>query len=516
MTVNASSDEATAEGLGRAARGAALNLAGAVITTVAGFGSVAVVSNRYGAAGAGVFLAAIAAYTLAANALKLGTESALTYLVARFRASDRRGSVRPIIRSAVLAVTAATVAVAVAVLATAQPLADVLTDDAELVDDMATMLQILAVGLPSWALLQVLGGASRGFSTMRPWLMSGQIIRPALQFLLLIAVAVATDALWPLAVAWVVGTTVAIVPLARWLHRRMAGFVEDDPADVAAARSELWAFSRPRALSDVVHAALERLDVVLVSILVGAAGAGLYGAANRMILAGQLVMTATGQAAAPELSDSFGRGDAAGAQRTIRGLTSWNVTLLWPVLAMVVAGAPALLPLLGDDFVAAESSLIVLAVAMLAIVALGVGDTAVLMAGRPRASLINHVAALVTMVTVAVVLLPQVGAVGAAWAWAASRLVLRILSVIIVWRDTGVTPFGNEVGLAMVVAAAVWTPIGLGHRMIADDSLALLVAATMLGLAVHGAAAYLLRRPLRLDELGQALAGRVSRRSRAG
>lgn len=490
-----------AEGLGRAARGAALNLIGAVVATAAGFGAIAVVTNRYGPAGAGVFLAAIAVFTLVANALKLGTESALTYLIARLRRSEKRSTVAPVLRSAVSAVFVANAAAGVVLVVTAGPLANLLADEADLVEDLTTMLRILAVGLPTWSLLQVFGGAARGFATMKPWVVAGQIVRPSVQLALVVVAAITTDELWPLAAAWVAGTAVALALLVVWLRGFTAGLDGADPADVAAARSELWAFSRPRALSDVVHSALERLDVVLVSTIVGPAAAGLYGAANRMILAGQMVMVATGQAAAPELSDSFGRDDHDGARDTIRGLTSWNITLLWPAFGLLIAGAPALLPLLGEDFIEAESSLIVLAVAMIVVIALGVGDVAVLMAGAPGRSLVNHIVALATMLVLAFALLPTVGVIGAAWAWAGSRFALRGLSVHTVWRRTGVTPFGPEVAVAGVVAIAIWLPVGVGLRMVDPASLIMVAIAGVIGAGAHAAVAYRLRRRLRLDEL---------------
>ncbi len=489
--------------LGRASRGAALNLVGAAVATISGFGAVAVVTNAHGAAGAGVFFAAVALYTLSGNAAKLGTESGLTYLIARLRVTGDVAAIRTVVRSAAIAVGLCAAVVAIVGLAVAGVLADALTDEPGRRDDMAVMLRVLSLGVPAWSLSQVLAGATRGFATMRPSVLSGQIIRPLGQFVLVIAVTVASDELWPLAVAWVLGALAAVVPVALWVQRRVSvpSASERSADSEAAARAELWTFSRPRAASDLIHAALERLDVVLVSGIVGPAGAGIYGAANRVILAGQLVMSATAQAAAPQLSRDFADDDDAAAAGLIRSMTGWNVTLLWPVFAIVMFGAPAILPLLGDDFIAAENSLIVLGSAMIVIIGLGVGDLALLMTGNAKASLVNHVVALVAMLALALSLLPSVGVIGAAWAWAGSRILLRGLSLAWVWRSRGVHPFGTKVLGAAALVAVVWLPAALAHRSIDGSSLSVLAVVVAVGLGAHAALAYRFRVQLGLDAL---------------
>ena len=119
---------------------------------------------------------------------------------------------------------------------------------------------------------------------------------------------------------------------------------------------------------------------------------------------------------------------------------------------------------------------------------------------RDRASLWNNLIALVIMVAVASTLLPTVGVVGAAWAWAASRLALRALSTLHVWRSEGVHSLCREVLVAGVIIIAIWVPVGLAASFVKND-FASIVSMAAAGLVLHVGVFFMLRERLGLNEL---------------
>jgi O-antigen/teichoic acid export membrane protein len=240
---------------------------------------------------------------------------------------------------------------------------------------------------------------------------------------------------------------------------------------------------------------------LLVAVLVGEAGAGLYGATGRLILAGQLMMIATAQSMAPLLSAAFTAGRLDEAQRVLRTITGWNVTLLWPAFIGLAFAAPTVLSFFGPEFSEAWPLVVVLSVAMMVILALGAGDTLLTMTGDSRGSLINHVAALAVMVGVAVVLLPTVGIIGAAWAWAASRLTLRGLAVLRVARSHGIHAGGRQVLIGGLVCLVVYVPTGVGALVVLGPGVPAIAAHAVSGAAVHLVLLVRLRSLLELDLL---------------
>lgn len=486
------------DALSQVTRGSMLNLGGAVVAMVGGLAVVIIVGQAHGAAGAGVFFTATAMFTLAANGAKLGAESGLTYLVSRCRATGRQASIPRLVWSVLAMVGALTSVVAIAGVVLAPLLAPLLTDDPALEADLTRMLVILSIAVPTWTVSQAAFGATRGFATMRPSVLAGQIVRPGTQIAGVAAVVLFTDELWPLAAAWAVASGFTLVPVLVWLARRLATIDGDGP-DV---RAEFWSYARPRAGADLLHSALERLDVVLTGAIVGSAAAGVYGAANRLVVAGQLIMQASGQAMAPHLGAKFAVDDREAIRDLLVITTTLLVLVLWPIFLLLAFGAPAVLGLFGSGF-DTTSVVVVLAVGVVVVSGLGPGDLVLLMAGGARASLVNHVMALATMVTVALTLLPSVGVVGAAWAWVASRVVLRVLSVWHVWRLARVHPFGLVTLRVMALTVAVYVPVGLAGRLALGDGLLALVTYGLVAVVLHAAVLWWRRSALGLEPLVQ-------------
>ncbi len=477
----------------RAVRGSAFNIAGAAVQTLLGFAVVFVVTNAYGTSGAGLFFTAAALFTLAGNGARLGTEASLTYFVARLRATGRRGEIRSLILQALIPTALVSTVLGLGAAIGAAPIAELVADRPT---ELMPMIRILGLALPSWSLTSALLGASRGFGTMRPSVFASQIVRPTAQLAFVAIVVLASDLLWPLALAWAAAATVALIPLAIWTIRRV-GAIEDDHGPFT---DRFWPYAGPRAGTDLVNATLERVDLLLVGGLVGSAAAGLYSAANRLILAGQMVMMATNQAMAPQLSARFAVDDRAAARDLLRNVIAWNVLLLWPAFIGLAFTADEVLPLFGPDFAEAGPLVIVLSVSLMLVVGIGVGDLVLLMTGSSLGSLVNNVVALVVMIVMSVVLLPRVGVVGAAWAWAASRLCLRVLSTYQVWRRTGIHPFGPLVGLSVFTTLTAWVPAGVVSTLVPSDPASVVTMASI-GLAAQAALCFGFRRRLGLDEL---------------
>lgn len=490
------------DGVRSATRGSAVNLIGAVVTTVAGFASLILVSRSYGQAPTGVLFTAVGVFTLLANTAKIGTEASMTWFVARARASGRRGAIAGVVSSALTGSALAAMAMAVLAAVAAAPLATLLTDDPALGDDMRSLLLVLAVAIPGWAVAQASLGAMRGFGSMRPSVMIGAILRPGVQLVVVAGLVGMSAPLWVLGFGWLTAGLASAAAGSWWLARRIA------PIPVAAdddGRAEFWSHARPRAASDILHGALERLDVILVGALAGSAAAGSYAAANRLVLAGQLVLMAIAQAVAPPVATHLASGRTADAEVVVQRVTGWSVLLLWPALAVLVAGAPGIMTVFGDDFADTAVVVGVLGVGLALVAAMGPGDAVLLMTGDSRGSMHNHVAALGSMLVVALVAIPLWGAVGAALAWVASRMTLRGLSVWRIRRATGIRSVGWSVALAAGLTVVAYGPIAVACHIAGLPGLVTLVLVGLLGSAAYLVGVWGLADQLAIDSLASAL-----------
>ena len=247
-----------AAGVRQAARGSAFNLIGAVTAAVVSFFTVGLITNFYGQSKAGVFFAATALFTLAANGARLGAETSLTFFVSRLRAEDRRGAVRSVTTTALRATTVVATLFGVAGFVWAPELAALLAEEEANTRSLTSMIRILAVAAPLFSLSQAMFGASRGFGTMRRrrcW-PARWYVRSYSSVLVVAVIALAADVA-SLAWAWTGAAMASLVVIAVWLHRRLRR-VDAPPERFRSAK--YWRFAAPRAVTDLVSSALERLD----------------------------------------------------------------------------------------------------------------------------------------------------------------------------------------------------------------------------------------------------------------
>ena len=471
-----------------------LALAGAVTTTIANFGIAWIVAG-VGASYAGVFFATTALVAILANSSGLGTMTGLVYFMPTVLQGPHPNprslvglAIRPVL-------TAATIAAAVLFFA-AVPVADVVSS--ERATEVASLLRLLAVVIPAWALTMSLLGATRGLGSMTPTVAINQVFKPLGQLFAIAAVALFSDTPSTVAIAVAWGApVVAASGLAAVSVWRLGGFAGpgrvSGPGRCSVSAQEFWRFTRPRSLSTTFQIALERIDVILVSILAGEAAAGIYGTITRFITAGNFLIFSIGQATAPGIRRALSDERRTSAQRLLHQATGWMVALAWPYFLLVATKASGLIELLNAEFTTASTALSLLAVAMLASAFAGPIDLTLLMLGRSRWSLAAIAAALVTDIGVAWIAVPRMGVVGAAIAWAAAVFVQNGLATLVVDRVGELRAPGSAALTAAVGAVVCVVPIGL---ITSDSFIGLLVSGLVAGVLYLG---WLMRFADRLD-----------------
>ncbi|MFV0526048.1 MAG: lipopolysaccharide biosynthesis protein [Acidimicrobiales bacterium] len=441
-----------------AGRATGWSLAGAVATTVANF-AIAVVATRAGAAVAGLFYTVTAIATIAGNSGGLGSMTGQVYFMPRVLDTDRPDP-GGLVRLALVPVTVAGALGGLALGATAPAVADLVASARA--DDAATMLRIVAVAVPFWAVTVPLLGATRGLGSMTPTVVVNQVFRPLGQ-LGLVMVFATTGELTPalLAVAWAAPVVVA-AGIALGTLAQMGG-LQRAPGDhpPAVTRAEFWAYTRPRSVSTAFQIALERSDVVLVSALAGEAAAGIYGSISRYVTAGNFLVFSIAQAAGPGLRRTIASARWSEAQRLLGQATAWMVLLVWPYFLIVAAKPGTLAGLIDPAVVEGATALRVLAITMLVNALAGPIDLTLLMLGRSRTSLLFTGVALAVDLLVGWLLIPRYGMVGAAIAWGLATASVNGGAAAAVTRISPLRPGGRMVALAAVGTLVAVVPVGV-------------------------------------------------------
>lgn len=503
-TVAGSADHAG--GMSGLARRGLGSLLGAGIGAVATFVLTVVVTRGAAPAEAGVFFVATSLFLVLASLCALGTQTGLVYFVARSGATDGYRLVRGWLRVALPPVVVVSLLVGAVLAGSAEwvgRLVDAGAAPGES-ESLAGFLRLLAVALPLVALYEALVAATQGFHTVRPTTLVERIGRPALQLVLVTGALLAGGGLL-LPLAWVAPYAALLVVVALWLRALLRTGAGAAPADRAVGDARrFWSYTGPRGLAGLGQIALQRLDIVLVAVLLDAVSAAVYTAATRFVALSQLGNNAVAQAVQPKLAALLAVGDRAAARTVYQTATAWVVIATWPIHLAVIAAAPYVVTIFGPGYGGAEPVVVLLAGAMLVATGCGMVTVVLVMAGKTWWNLANIGVALVVTIALDLVLVPRIGIIGAGIGWAAALVIGNLLPLWQIWRHLGLHPFGRATGLAYGIAATCFGLVPLLGRLLGGRQGALTGLGA--GLIVYVVWVWRERRGLGLSELARSAA----------
>ena len=491
-------------GLSGLARGGLLSLSGSAVSAAVGILLVLVVTRTLPQDTAGTFFALTSVFLIAEGVTRLGTGTGLVWAVSRSRALGTADLVPAFLRVALTPVSVLGVALGVALFAGADALAGLVGGPPG--GGISDAVRVLAVLLPLSALSDSLVAATRGYGTVLPTVLLDRLGRPLLQ-LGAVALVAATGSLALLATAWAVPWVLTALAAAWWL-RRLQPRAAAGRAAGPRPWADFWRFTGPRAVTSVVQLALQRLDIVLLTLLAGPAEAAVYTAATRFLVVGQVAGQALASVAEPRLGALLAVRDRVSAGTEYRTATGWLVLVCWPFYLLVATYAGTLLGWFGDGYDAGVTVVLVLAGAMLFATVVGTVDVVLIMGGRTSWNLANSCVALAVNVAVDLVLIPPLGLLGAAIGWAAAICVNNLLPLLQVWRHLGLHPFGAGTGTAVALATGCFAVLPVLAGAVWDGGLPADLATTVLGAALFLLGCRRWNRVLALDALRTARRGR--------
>ena len=528
--------------LGEVARGGTQNLVGAVVAAVATSVTTLLVTRKFPQGEAGAFFTAISAFLIVETLATLGANVGLVYFIARLRSLREEGRIPMIMRAAVVPVIVASFLLTAAMFAFTRPLAHFIIAARPgghvTVGSAADALRGLAVAVPFAVQIDMALGAARGYRDMTATVWIDRIGTTVGQ-LLGVAVAAALGSVALLAPLWAVPYVPLSVLAWLWLRRirrratakgavmpavppelaaLMALAVRQEPATAqelpGGARSTrsrssqralanansggFWRFTGPRAAAMVTSALLQRLDIVIVAILIGPAEAAVYTAATRFLVLSQFGSAAVSRASQPRLTELMAVKDMRGTSVVYQGTTAWLVLLNWPIYLLVLVFGSQALGLFGHSYKAGYSVMVVLCVATLAGTLMGQVDMLLVTAGKSSWSMWNGLLQLGANVGLDLYLIPRHGILGAAIAWAVSITIGNVVPLIQLALVTKLHPFSRGSLIAAVLSVICFAVVPLAIKLVLGPTLLAFVTGGVAGTVLMMAGMGRFRRALKL------------------
>ena len=480
------------------ARGSAVNLIGGAITAVSSFVLTVVLTRSLPADSVGAFFSMTSLFLLLTTIGQLGTGTAIVYFLARQDPERRQATGISYLRIAARPVFVVAVVMAVLLIVLAEPLASLLGVDGE--PSATYALWILGLGTPLAAALNLYTSATRGLGTMRATALLDQIARPALQ-LVLVSVAVFSDSVLLVVLAWVLPYLPTAVAARWWWQRDLARGGTPGTEREPGMTKAFWRFTGPRALAGVGQLAMQRLDIVLVGAIAGLREAAIYTAASRFLVLGQLAGMAISRAVQPRLARAIGAGEHHVTSELYRTATAWLVLLAWPMYLVMALTAETLLSLFGEEYTAGARVVVILSLTMLVATGCGMVDMVLIMAGRTSWNLANVLVAFTVNLVLDLLFIPAYGIIGAAIGWSTAILCANLLPLAQVGFALKHHPFGRATLTAMALSTVCFGVLPGAVLLIAGSGLWSLLPAFVAGVLIWVVAVWFARHVLDLTSL---------------
>jgi O-antigen/teichoic acid export membrane protein len=451
------------------ARGGSRSFIGGIVSAVLGFVFIVVIARGLKAGRAGVFFEALALFNILSNIAELGADTGLVRMIPRFRALKRTQDVRRTIWAAMWPTITASIVLGAAQFFFAPQLSHVFIHKVH-AEAAVPYWRVLGVALPLSTISTVAIAATRGFGTVTPYVVISDYTRPALRPVLALFVITAGLGSFALGIAYAVPIAIGFVMGLWWLAKLLRDAerhdeVEPDPPRGARSLAgEFWRFSAPRGMAAAFSVTVLSLDTLLLGALKDTHDAGIYAASTRYLTVGGFALQAILLVIAPQISAMLAKGGHERAEGVFATSTWWLMASSWPIYIAVAVFAPLLLSIFGRQFVAGQTALLILSLAMLVNLATGPVNPVLLMGGKSSWNLINTMASLAVNVGLNLWLIPKIGMTGAALAWAASIVVNNVAALAEVWIFMKLQPIGFGFFLVAGAAAACYGGLGVLAR----------------------------------------------------
>jgi O-antigen/teichoic acid export membrane protein len=388
------------------------------------------IGRLLGAKQAGTYFLALTVITVAAVVGRAGLDGTMLRLIAGNAALENWSVVKGVYRKGITIALAASSVATVVTLALAPWLADRLFSAPEL----TRLIRWMALSVVPLAVLTLVARALQGVKRIGDATLINDVAVPAFSVVWLGILVPIWGVLG--AVAAYTLAAVAALPIGLWRWRRATPQLNGVEGTVATA--SLLESSVPLLWVSCLQLVMLWSSTVALGMWASSADVGIFSAANRTATLTSLILWSVNNIAAPKFAALHRQGDMVTLGRVARNSAKLMALLAAPVLGICLAAPGWVLGLFGPEFVSGARLLGILAAGQFVNVVTGSVGFLLIMCGHERAARNNFLLCAVISVVLNLVLVPSMGATGAAIATATTAALQNLIAAALVWRKLGV------------------------------------------------------------------------------
>lgn len=418
--------------------GSAAGLIIKVLAALSLFAMNVVVTRTVGASEAGLFFLGFTLVTIIATVGRVGLDQAVVKFVATEYASGAFGKVHSVYRKAVSWALAATAFVALILWLNAAWVTDSIFSMA----GFGPVLKMMVIAAPFIAVYIIHAQALQGLKRISKSMLVSSVCLPAgiLAAILVFPVTTAYD----LSKYFVITSMITVV-VGRIFWQQSVSSTSSAPSSSSSTSDDTPFISSsllrktcmPLWTVAIVHQIIQWSSQLLLGVWEDSQAIAFFATAQRTAMLTSFILFAVNSIAAPKFAVMYNSGDHDGLKRLALMSVKMMMIVAVPTTAFILLFPEWLMSMFGDEFVAASTALIILALGQFVNIATGSVGYLLSMTGNETKVRDNMLISGALTIILGVALIPAFGVIGAAIAYACGVSSQNLLCVYQVNKQLG-------------------------------------------------------------------------------
>ncbi|MDB4196980.1 oligosaccharide flippase family protein [Ascidiaceihabitans sp.] len=378
-----------------------------------------------GASGAGLYFLSMSVIAVVAVVARLGLENTVLRFVASFHEEGDFGQVRGVMRYALIRSGSISLALAVLIVV----LSPIFENYIFNAPGLAPVLATSAFTVLAYNVMLLSSSALKGLSRVRDAMLVGGVIYPL----------VALVFIWP-ATQWLGPSGAAFAYLSGTIIAAFSGILlwrstlSDKMPAVLVKVDEIRASSRSLWVSMIIIRAIQPwAPLFLLGIWASPAEVGLFGAATRIAMLISFLLIAINSVLAPKFAALHKRGETQQIAFLARKFAFLITLISSPAFLIFIFYGDVVMSIFGRDFSSAGHILAILALGQFLNSLTGPVGVILMMGGQEKDMRTLSLISVTVILLLSGLLIPNIGATGAAIATCAGYALTSVVSTVMVW-----------------------------------------------------------------------------------
>jgi O-antigen/teichoic acid export membrane protein len=356
--------------------------------------------------------------------------------------------------------------------------------------ELSTLLLVLAPLLLFNTFNNVSTGVFRGLQRAKPFVISGDIIVPAVFIVMFLILFYLGLRIYGLVIA--AYTSMMASFIYRVYHLEKLNVFERIERDNVPLYRETLRFSLPLFLRGFLAIILQRTDRYMIGYYLNTKDVGVYDVALKIGTWSSIVLSSFNTMFGPMISRLYHGGELKKLEQMYKVITRWVVMSNLIAFSLIVIFRQELLQLFGKDFVLGETALLLVAIGQIVNSGVGSAGTINIMSGHPEYALYVNILAAALNIFLNILLIPRLGINGAAIATLVSLAAANITRLVMVYRNLHIHPYDSKYLKVFLCVGVAFLVVFFLNSIFHYHWIAQLISLSFLFLVIYGLGHYLM------------------------